>query len=414
MASRKRLLGAGLAAFCVYFAMYAFRKPITVATFSHVAPTIGYLGYKASLVIAQALGYALSKIIGVHVISVSRPERRAHTIFALIGCSWLALLGFALCPPAFGPAFLFVNGLSLGMIWGLVFSYLEGRRMSEVLATILTASFILSSGVTKSVGSYLIEAHGVSSYWMPAMTGLVFVPLLVVGMAVLANVPPPDASDRAERGVRGPMSRMQRRDYVRRHLLPIVMLVSGYTALSALRDFRDNFSPELWRQLGYANSPAIFSLSEIPVTVFVLIGLAGVMLVRNNLGAVIAVHAAVLAGAVVLALSTILFAAGLLPPLWWMIAVGTGIYLAYAPFSAVLFDRIMTLHDKPGNAGFLIYLADAFGYTGSIGLLLLRELASPNARWLGFFQSAALVTGLLLGGTTIVSAIWFSRRYRSR
>ena len=51
------------------------------------------------------------------------------------------------------------------------------------------ATRFTSSGVTKSVGSYLIEAHGVSSYWMPAMTGLVFVPLLVVGMAVLAIGP---------------------------------------------------------------------------------------------------------------------------------------------------------------------------------------------------------------------------------
>lgn len=209
------------------------------------------------------------------------------------------------------------------------------------------------------------------------------------------------------------MSRTQRREYLRDHRLPIILLVSGYTALSALRDFRDNFSPELWRQLGYADSPAIFSLSEIPVTVIVLIGLAAVMLVRNNLGAVVAVHAAVLTGAVVLGLSTILFTAGLLPPMWWMIAVGTGIYLAYAPFSAVLFDRIMTLHHKPGNAGFLIYLADAFGYTGSIGLLLLRELANPDERWLGFFQGAALATSVLLSATTIGSVIWFSRRHPS-
>ena len=52
---------------------------------------------------------------------------------------------------------MFMNGLFLGMIWGLVFSYMEGRRVSEVLGAVLCASFIVSSGAVKSVGVLLMQ-----------------------------------------------------------------------------------------------------------------------------------------------------------------------------------------------------------------------------------------------------------------
>ncbi len=59
-------------------------------------------------------------------------------------------------PAPWNVAALFLNGLPLGLIWGLVFGFMEGRRTSEVLGAILCASFILSSGVVKSVGKALI------------------------------------------------------------------------------------------------------------------------------------------------------------------------------------------------------------------------------------------------------------------
>ncbi|KAK0358217.1 hypothetical protein LTR94_036348, partial [Friedmanniomyces endolithicus] len=62
---------------------------------------------------------------------------------------------------------------------------------------------------------------------------------------------------------------------------------------------------------------------------------------------------------------------GWIGPVAWTVWIGIGIYSAYAPFSAVLFDRMMALGKSPGNAGFLIYLADSFGYAGSVALMLL-------------------------------------------
>ena len=78
-------LFAGTAAFSTYFAMYAFRKPFTAATFEGIAGWEFALDYKVALVIAQVLGYALSKVIGIKVISEMDHRRRALAIVGLIG-----------------------------------------------------------------------------------------------------------------------------------------------------------------------------------------------------------------------------------------------------------------------------------------------------------------------------------------
>lgn len=407
--SRSSLFAAGLAAFCVYFAMYAFRKPVMAVAFADQPPLWHLLDYKATLIIAQAVGYALSKMLGVKVVAEHRSDRRARLILSLVAASWAALLGFALLPARFGPLCLFLNGLPLGMIWGLVFRYLEGRRVSELLAAMLTASFILSSGATRTVGALLVQ-HGLSPFWMPAVAGLSFAPVLVVALAVLARTPPPDAQDRAERGVRAPMDRAARHAYLQAHALPLTALVAGYTILAALRDFRDNFAAEIWTELGNGTPAAMFSLTEIPVTLVVLAGLALLAMVRSNLRALLAIHAAILFGGLLLCGATALFNWGAIGPVAWMTLTGLGIYSAYAPFSAVLFDRMMSLSRSPGNAGFLIYVADSFGYVGSVALLLLRELAEDRACWLGFYTTATVATGILLALATLVSGWWFLRR----
>src|ERR1700753_3778946 len=111
-------LYGGSMAFGAYFAMYAFRKPFTVASYADAAPVL--VEYKIALVIAQVFGYALSKVAGVKVISEMPPHRRAAAILALIGAAEICLILFALIPTPWNIACLFANGLMLGMIWGLV------------------------------------------------------------------------------------------------------------------------------------------------------------------------------------------------------------------------------------------------------------------------------------------------------
>ncbi len=407
-------LVAGLAGFCAYFSMYAFRKPFTAATFEAVPGWSFALDYKIALVIAQAAGYAASKLMGVKVISEIDPARRALAILTLIGAAWLALIAFALIPAPWNVAALFLNGLPLGMIWGLVFGYMEGRRVSEVLGAALCASFILSSGVVKSVGAWLMREGQVSPFWMPAAAGAVFLPLLLVSVWILGQLPPPNAEDEAQRVKRAPMSAAERRAFLTAYAPGVILLVLAYILLTALRDFRDNFAAELWTALGYGREAGIFTASEFPVAIVALGALAAVMVVRDNLKALMLIHAIVLAGFALLGLSTLAFEARLLAPLPWMILVGAGLYMAYTPFNAMLFDRLIAFSGRVATAGFLIYVADASGYVGSVALLLLRNLGAVKLDWLRFFSLSAYATSLIgVVLTTLAAFYFYARRARA-
>lgn len=404
------VLFAGLAGFSAYFSMYAFRKPFTAATFEDVAGWNFALDYKIALVLAQVVGYALSKLAGVKVISETRPERRAAAILTLIGVSWIALVLFAVVPAPWNVAALFLNGLPLGLIWGLVFGFMEGRRTSEVLGAILCASFILSSGVVKSVGKALMDGLHVSPFWMPAATGLVFAPLLAISVLALAALPPPSAADEAERVARRPMMARERAAFLAAHWPVLVLLIAAYVLLTAFRDLRDNFAAEIWRALGYGDAAAVFTASEGPVAVLSLVSMGVLIAVKHNGRALLLMHGVILAGFAVLGLSTLAFQHQLLSPIAWMVAGGAGLYLAYTPFNAMLFDRMIAYSGTVATAGFLIYVADASGYLGSVVLMLIRNFAAVDLPWLPFFISAAYATSLVGAALVAGAVILFLRR----
>jgi Family of unknown function (DUF5690) len=402
----------GLMAFGAYFAMYAYRKPFTVASFASAAPVWG-VDYKIILVIMQVLGYALSKVAGVKLISETPPHRRAAAILMLIGAAELALVAFPLIPAPWNIGCLFVNGLMLGMIWGLVFGFLEGRRLSEVLGATLCASFIVSSGVVKSAGEGVMLAGWANEYWMPAVTGLLFAPLLILCVFGLAVMPPPNREDERLRVVRAPMDGGARRAMFMAYAPGLIALVVIYVGLTALRDFRDNFAVEIWNGLGFKNDAQIFTLSELPVAVFVLVTLSLVMFVKDNRQAFLANLLLVAAGLLMAGLSSLAFAHAMIGPVWWMIILGAGLYLAYTPFNALLFDRFIAASGRVGTAGFLIYVADASGYVSSVLLLVVRNFVGLKLSWVAFLEDisyVAAVAGLVL----IVAAALYFRRALSR
>jgi hypothetical protein len=91
------------------------------------------------------------------------------------------------------------------------------------------------------------------------------------------------------------------------------LLVIAYVMLTAFRDFRDNFAAEIWTALGYGKEAGIFSASEFPVAVISLVALGAIMVVRDNLRALMVIHGIVFAGFVLLGASTLAFQAHLLP-----------------------------------------------------------------------------------------------------
>jgi hypothetical protein len=401
---------AGLAGFAAYFSMYAFRKPFSVAIFGSVPGWHFALDYKIALVLAQVLGYAVSKMIGIKFIAEVAPNRRAGAIVVLIFMSWLALLLFAVVPAPWNVCAMFLNGLPLGLIWGLVFGFMEGRRTSEVLGAILCASFIVSSGAVKSVGKLLMDGWHISPFWMPAAAGALFFPLLGLSVWGLSQLPPPNARDESERVRRAPMDSAARLRFLSRYGMGIALLVLAYVLTTAIRDFRDNFAAEIWTALGFGHAAAVFTASELPVAVLSLAVLGVIIVVRDNVKALLVIHGVVFAGLFLLGLSTLAFQTGLLSPLAWMILSGAGLYMAYVPFNAMLFDRMIAASGTVGTAGFLIYVADAFGYLGSCALLLWRNFGLLQLDWLQVFTASAYgasIVGMILMG---LSAIYFLRK----
>ncbi len=237
-----------VAAFCTYACAYAFRKGITAVTFEGMV--VAGISYKIWLITAQVLGYAASKRIGVKVVSEMSPGRRAASILLFIGIAELALLGFALVPAPYNIIFLFLNGLPLGMVYGIMLGFLEGRRQTDALVAGLTASFIFASGFVKTVALTIRADWGVSEFWLPFVTSLLFVPPLLLSVYALTLLPPPTAEDRALRTERKPMDADERSAFVGTFRVGLVLLIASYVLLSAFRDFRDNFGPEILRDAG--------------------------------------------------------------------------------------------------------------------------------------------------------------------
>src|SRR5271165_6240451 len=66
---------------------------------------------------------------------------------------------------------------------------------------------------------------------------------------------------------------------------------------------------------------------------------------------------------------------GLLHGFSFMVLVGIGLYLPYVAIHTTIFERLIAMTRDRGNLGYLMYLADAFGYLGyPIFMLLFKPL----------------------------------------
>lgn len=396
-----------VAAFTTYFCMYAFRKPFTAAEFADI--TLLGLSYKAVLVAAQVAGYTLSKFIGVKVIAEMPAGRRAAAILVLIGIAEVALLGFAIVPPPYNFPMLFLNGLPLGMVFGLVVSFLEGRRLTEVLSAGLCASFIVSSGAVKSIGRWMLVEVGVGEFWMPFIVGAIFVAPLVLAVWMLSQTPPPSAADVQHRTERVPMDRAHRVAFFRRHAFVLTGLVAIFVALTVLRSLRDDFAVEIWRDLGHSGAPSVFAISEMWVMFGVIVINGGAAWIKPNRSAMVFSLVLVLFGLVLVLLSLMGRTAGVLDPFAFMVLIGLGAYIPYVAFHTTVFERLIALYGERANLGFLICVADAAGYLSYVVVMFAKPLLVSQESYLSLFiLLSSWIASIFIGVTTLL-LVYYAR-----
>lgn len=403
---------AAVAAFAAYFAMYGFRKPFTAGIFEGTFPGTE-VTLKTAYVLSQVIGYVISKYIGVKVCSETTGMRRGVLLVSFIVFAEASLVLFAVLPPAWRTLAMFANALPLGMIWGLIVSYLEGRRCSDFVLAGLCGSFIVASGAVKDIGLWLMNDFGIPEIWMPAATGALFLPVFFLAVGGLAHLPPPGPADEALRVRRVPMDKHSRRAFLRRFLPGLALLFALYFLLTAYRDFRDNYGIEIFTGLGYGvHDAGLFTRTEIPVAIGALAALAAINWIRDNRRALTVMFLIMIGGMAIMFISTYLARAGWISGLSWMIATGLGTYLTYVPFNAVFFERLMAATGSVGTAVFGIQLADSIGYSGSALVQLFKDLGQNDMTRLVFFQDFSL----LLGGAGVISltvcAAYFHHRAR--
>lgn len=400
---------ASIFIFLLYTCAYAYRKPFTAGIYE--GETLWGFDVKILYVLSEIIGYAISKFIGVKVLSSMKANHRIYYVIGLMSFSEITLLGFATLPVPFKIAAIFLSGLPLGMIWGVIFSYIEGRRISEILNVGLSVALIVSSGLVKTLGQFVINHFHISEYWMPVTTGALCFPFMLLCAYMLNQIPAPTNLDIKLRTKRAPMKKQERKIFLKQFFWGIFMLVVFYGALTVFRELRDSFAADLWKEL-HIEGAMIFTQTEIPIAILVLILMFMIVFIRNNRLALNVIYVIAVMGSLIMILSTFLFINGYLSPVWWMILSGLGMYMGYIPFT-YLIERLIASLKVISTAVFLMYLADSFGYLGTTAVFITKNFTSIDISWTNMLIRTSIVVGVISMAAIFIIYIYFKKQLNS-
>jgi MFS family permease len=392
---------AGGGVLIAYFLVYALRKAFTASAFDGLY--LWGLDYKVVISICQIAGYLLSKCCGIKIVSeLKRAHRLPVIVISAVGAELsLVLFGMIPCPANF--FCLFFNGLSLGCMWGFLFSYIEGRRLTDILAGFLGVSIVISSGAAKSFGLYVLSLH-VSPFWMPAVIGGIAAPLLVGISVLLDRLPEPTAEEKSEKSERIPLHKDQRRRLLKKYALVLVPLFVVNVLYTVLRDIKEDFLVDIIRHTDIRLDSFLFVRIDAVVTVLLLVVLGSMIRVRDNRRALAVLLALMFAGSVVVFLSAVFSDSLSAMPVLWLFLQSMGIYTAYLAFQTVFFDRFIACFKIKGNVGFFIYMSDFLGYSASCLFLCGKSLLGVRVDWLEYYGLLAIIisiVGILFTGIVL-------------
>jgi hypothetical protein len=392
-----------VAAFGCYFCVYGFRKPFTAGLY---LDQFWYgIPWKSVLISSQIAGYMLSKWCGIFVVSGITWEKRARAILLSVFVAEIALLGFGITPKPWNILFLVMNGLPLGMIFGYIQGFLEGKKNTELYIAALGSSFILADGVSKSTGTWLLSLQ-MSENWMPFMAGLLFTIPLVLFVWMLTRIPKPSKEEIDDRSARSPMNTSDR-IHVIKQLWPGILCISLlYLCASLLRGIRSDFAPEIWKYLGFLSLPQTYSQTEMWVTMGIL-GINGSLVVlKNNYQAFFTSIFAITCGFALMVIAGV-WGRAYMDPFWLIVLTGFGIYLPYLTITTSVFERMIAITRHKANIGFLMYIVDSIGYLGYNILLLGAAFLFPECDIPKLFFHCIEIFGIFGISVSIITSRYF-------
>lgn len=341
------VLWAGGTALLSYSLVYALRKPFTAAEFEGLQ--VYGMDYKIAVSIIQLLGYVSAKLLGIKYISELRSEGRLKFIIGSAALSEISLIAFGVLPIPYNIVALYFNGLSLGCMWGVIFSFLEGRRTTDILASIMGVSMALSSGVAKSLGLYALNQLHVSEFWMPAL----------IGANLLLTV-----------------QRDIKEDF-------IVCIIDVQT-----------ISSWAFAQIDSIATFVLLAVFALLATTYNHLKVLCMLLILSTFG-----------------MGTLAFLGATegnehIPTTIWLFLQSLCLDIAYLSFQTIFFERFIACFKIKGNVGFFIITIDFVGYLGTLGLLLFKEFCASHIDWASFYNHMSLFIGVACCLSFIASLIY--------
>lgn len=404
------ILWAGGAALLSYSLVYALRKPFTAAGFDG----LDFFGmdYKTATSIVQISGYFISKLIGIKVISELKKENRLKFIILSVAVAELSLVLFGALPRPLNVFALFFNGLSLGCMWGVIFSFLEGRRVTDLLASLMGLSIAISSGTAKSTGLFVMDNLHISEFWMPAFIGAFAFPLLSFLGWLMTRMPQPTQADKELRTERVTLDSKARLNLFKSFMPVLIMLFFANLFITVLQDIKEDFLVKILDINAAGLSSWAFARVDATVTLIILCMFGLMSMVRSNIKVLCLLLGLVTCGTAALSFMAFNYSALRLPPMMWLFLQSLSLYTVYLSFQTLFFERFIACFKIKGNVGFFIITLDFIGYTGTVVVLVFKEFFNPAVNWLDFYNLMSGYVGIVCSVAFVGSAIYLVQRYR--
>jgi hypothetical protein len=245
---------------------------------------------------------------------------------------------------------------------------------------------------------------------MPFVTGLFFLPVLLIASWMLSVIPEPSDADKLAKTERIPMNKEQKRSILKKYLPGIISLVILYLMQTIFRDFRDNFSVELFNHYHFTDKTQFVTM-EFSIGLIVVFTTSLIVIFKNNLWGFQASLILSGLGFVMMLLAELLFGSGQINFFYLMLFSGLGMSIGYVPFQIALFERFIAAFHIAGNVGFLMYISDSLGYLGSVSILFSKNAGLINIDNVALFHILIFGCGIIGLIATIFSIFYFNFKF---
>eukprot|EP00002_Diphylleia_rotans_P021602 TRINITY_DN4204_c0_g1_i1.p1 TRINITY_DN4204_c0_g1~~TRINITY_DN4204_c0_g1_i1.p1 ORF type:complete len:282 (+),score=50.53 TRINITY_DN4204_c0_g1_i1:114-959(+) len=232
-------LGMTISAFVAFSCTFAIRTTLYVGEFRD--EYLGFLQLKVAFALFQTMGFFLGKFPSTAFIPTVPESKRFVTCSGLYAASVFFFCGVGLLSsPLLQCICVFISGLFISPLWGVIIMYLEGRALTEALLSVLSLSPILASGVARFLGVTLLRL-GFTDHTMPMMASALSLAAFTLSMKVLDCMPPPSELDVALRSKRKPITIEKQQNFIKAFYPGILPITVCYSLMSGIRAYRDYF-----------------------------------------------------------------------------------------------------------------------------------------------------------------------------